>query len=68
MSKVTSLYSVVELLKQRAGRNLCSSVCAACVYERVFVGFFFFLIIFNYKDAQRCYDTTTNLRCLHSSV
>lgn len=39
--KGKSLYSVVELLKQRAGRNCCSSVCAACVYERVF---YFFLI------------------------
>lgn len=61
------MYSVVELLKQRAGRNCCSSVCAACVYERVFVGFFL-KIIFNYKDAQWYYDTTTNLRCLHSSI
>lgn len=56
-SKVTSLYSVVELLKQRAGRNCCSSVCAACVYERVwgflfFLLFWFFKIIFNYEDAQ----------------
>lgn len=42
--KGRSLYSVVELLKQRAGRNCCSSVCAACVYERGFYFYFFVLI------------------------
>ena len=44
--KGTGLYSVVKLLKQRAGRNCCSSICAACVYERGLFFFYFYLFIF----------------------